>query len=113
MGAEAGVDDELSSVVGFGKFEQKDSLQTASISPMSISGEAIEAYRGQVVDVGHAEVDELRGQFLSDDLFAESQSLTALVCGQLVRTWTSNDENLCFIVCHWWLRKGKRKFRGA
>lgn len=49
MGAEAGIDDELFAVLGFGELEEEDA-------------------GGEVVDIGEAEGDELGGELVGDDL---------------------------------------------
>ena len=49
MRAETGVDDELFAALGFGEFEEENA-------------------RGEVVDVGEAEGDELGGELVGDDL---------------------------------------------
>ena len=99
MGAETRVDDDLASVVRLGKLEQKDSLDIPISAQFPISlyvGNENWAHRGEVVDVGHSETDELRGQLLCNNLGPVSMSVEKE--GVNDSTLTSSDENLCFIV---------------
>lgn len=69
MGAEAGVDNELASVIRFCKLKEKYSLEFSISTRASVARHWMDwAHRGEVVDVGHPETDELRGQLLCNDL---------------------------------------------
>ena len=70
MAAEAGVDNELFAVVGFGDFEEEDALDELLMSLLGGNPHIQRGltYRGEIVDVRNSQIDYLRCKFLGDDL---------------------------------------------
>jgi hypothetical protein len=55
-----------------------------------------ETYRGEIVDVGDPQVDQL-GQLAGDDLDSSEYGSNWGETGAGLSTWISRDENRCFI----------------
>lgn len=61
MSAEAGVDDQLPPVIWLGEFEEEDALERflerCPLSGVQRGSQGHWTYGGEIIDVGHAEVD--------------------------------------------------------